>query len=158
FLLCPFLLLAALGVVLWGERRSWAMLAVGGLALGAGTTIKPHGVIFGLALLFLLLLAPEPPRRARWTAAAVLAVSMTVVPFGLTAWLGAIGALAPWRDIVVHYLVPFYSRLGKSASWTVFRWSLWPAIAVVLVLSVGHALAMRRFTFRHTVVLAGVGY
>jgi hypothetical protein len=158
FMLCPFLLLAALGVALWGERRNWAMLVVGGLALGAGTTIKPHVVIFGLVLVLLLLLAPRQSPRARWMAAVILVASMTIVPLGVLAWLGAIGALEPWREIVTHYLVPFYSRLGRSAAWTVYRWLLWPVVAVVLALSIGHALARRRLSFRHAVVLAGLGY
>ena len=41
FLLCPFLLLAALGVVRWGERRDWITLVLGGLVLGTGATINP---------------------------------------------------------------------------------------------------------------------
>src|SRR5207247_9151805 len=61
FLLCPFLLLAALGVVRWGECGDWITLALGGVALGAGATIKPHIVIFALLLVLLLLLAPGHP-------------------------------------------------------------------------------------------------
>ncbi len=158
FLLCPFLLAAALGVARWGERRDWATLAVGGVALGAGATIKPHVLIFALALVLLLLLAPGQPRSGRWMAAGVLAAAGAVVPLAVVAWLAWNGALEPWRRIVVEYLIPFYSRLARPAVWTVYRWSLWPAIAGALLLSVGHALAASRFTFRHAVVTAGVGY
>src|SRR5262245_27345618 len=158
FLLCPFLLLAALGVALWGERRTWSMLVIGGLGLGAAATIKPHVVIFGLALVVLLLVAPGQPRGARFTAAAIFVVSMAVAPLAMVGWLASLGALEPWRDIVLHYLLPFYARLGRPAACTIYRWSLCPTIAVVVALSLAHAAFPRRVTFRHAVVLAGIGY
>src|SRR5207249_6822368 len=46
FLLCPFLLAGALGVARWLERRRIVDLAWGGLALGAGVTVKPHALVF----------------------------------------------------------------------------------------------------------------
>ena len=158
YLLCVFLLAAALGVARWGERRDVAALLVGGLALGAGITIKPHVVLFALALVPLVLLVSRRPARARWMAAAAFAVSVIVIPLVVVVWLAALGALGPWREIVFGYLLPFYSRLGRPAAWTVYRSVLWPVIAAGLVLSLGHALAARRFTFRHAVATAGVGY
>jgi len=158
FLLCPFLLLAALGVVRWGERRDWITLVLGGLALGAGATIKPHVVLFALGLVLFLLLAPGHRSRARWMAALVLAATVTVVPLAVVTWLAESGGLEPWRRIVVDYLIPFYARLGRPAVWSVYRWPLWPPIAAVLVLSLGHVLVTSRFTFRHAVVTAGLGY
>jgi hypothetical protein len=158
FLLCPFLLAAALGVVRWGERRDWIALALGGLALGAGATIKPHVLLFALALVVLLLLAPGRPRRARWIAAAVFVATVTLAPLAAVAWLASAGALEPWRRIVVDYLIPFYARLGRPSTWTIYRWSLWPPLAVALALSLGRALAASRFTFRHAVAAAGLGY
>ena len=158
FLLCVFLLGAALSVARWGERRDVATLLVGGLALGAGITVKPHVVLFALALVPLVLLVPRRSARARGMAAAAFAVSTTVVPLVVVLWLAALGALGPWREIVLGYLLPLYSRLGRQAAWTVYRWTLWPAIAAGLVLSLGHALATRRFTFRHAVATVGVGY
>jgi dolichyl-phosphate-mannose-protein mannosyltransferase len=156
FLLCPFLLTGALDVVLWRERgRGW-MLGLAGLAIGAGVTIKPHAMLFGLALIPLVLVAA--PRGRRGLASATLIGGVLVVPFAVVWWLAAIGGLEAWREIVSGYLVPFYSRLGRSASWTVYRWALWPAIAGVFALSIGHALASRRLSFRHAVVLIGLGY
>src|SRR5881628_3180919 len=55
FLLCPFLLLAALGVARWAERPAErTSLAWGGLALGAGITVKPHAGLLAAALLVLV--------------------------------------------------------------------------------------------------------
>lgn len=157
FLLCPFLLAAVLGVVHWGERGSGSALLLAGAALGAGMTIKPHAVLLAMALTGLILVAP-PSRGSRWPSAAIFAGGLAVVPLMMVAWLAVIGALEPWRQIVFGYLVPFYSRLGRSAPWTVYRWTLWPTIAVALTVSIGHALVGRRLTFRHAVILAGVGY
>jgi hypothetical protein len=157
FLLCPLLLLGALGVVRWSERGQGSALVLAGLAVGAGVMIKPHAVLLALALSVLVLLAP-PSGGSRWGAAALFAGGVAVVPAAVLSWLAVIGALEPWREIVFGYLLPLYSRLGRSASWTVYRWALWPAIALALAVSVGHALGSGRATFRHRVVLTGLGY
>jgi Dolichyl-phosphate-mannose-protein mannosyltransferase len=157
FLLCPFLLAGALGVTRWHEREENRALLLGGLALGAGVTVKPHATVFALALMALVL-ATRQAGRSRWTALAMLAGGLLVVPLAVLSWLASIGGLEAWREIVFHYLLPLYSRLGRAASWTVYRWSLWPAIAVTLAISLGHAVASRRLTFRHAVVLTGLGY
>ena len=50
FLLCPFLLLGALGVARWAERPPGrSSLAWAGLALGAGITVKPHAGLLAAA-------------------------------------------------------------------------------------------------------------
>src|SRR5438309_3790659 len=47
FFLCPLLLLAALGVSRWAERpHDRSSLVWGGLAVGAGMTVKPHAGLF----------------------------------------------------------------------------------------------------------------
>ena len=157
FMLCAFLLAAALGVVRWGERGQRSALLLAAMALGAGVMVKPHAMVLAMALTALVLVAPRS-RGARWRSAAIFVGGLAVVPAAIVAWLAMIGALEPWREIVFGYLMPLYSRLGRSASWRVYRWALWPAIAVALTVSVGHALASRRLTVRHAVVLTGVGY
>ena len=76
----------------------------------------------------------------------------------VVAWLAAVGALPAWYDIVVHYLVPLYSRLGRPDRWTFYRWHVWLPIAAGVALSLGSALAGRRFSTRHAVVTVGLGY
>src|SRR5215207_7013337 len=44
FLLCPCLLAGALGVARWAEGGGLRQVLGGGVALGAGLTIKPHAV------------------------------------------------------------------------------------------------------------------
>jgi hypothetical protein len=129
FLLCPFLLLAALGVARWAEHpASRASLAWGGLALGAGITVKPHAGLFAAALLVLVAAvahrsgrasdggAGASRRPAAGTSAAsvaIFAVAILVPLLAVGAWLGVVGAWPAWYEIVTGYLAPLYSRLGR---------------------------------------------
>jgi len=176
FLLCPFLLLAALGVARWAERPGeWLSLAWGGLALGAGLTVKPHAGLLAAALLVLVAVVARrdaSPRgvvpdaaasraagaRSAVAAVAIFAVALAVPSLVVVAWLGAAGALPAWYEIVVGYLVPLYSRLGRPERWTFHRWHVWIPIAAGAVLSIGSAVASRRFAVRHAVVAVGLGY
>ena len=154
FLLCPFLLLAALGVARWAEHpQKPVSLAWGGLALGAGITIKPHAGLFAAALLVLVAVVA----RGAAQPVATFAAALVVPAIGVLAWLAAAGGLAAWYEIVVRYLVPLYSRL-RPARWTLDRWHVWIPIAAGVALSLGSALASRRFGARHAVVTLGLGY
>src|SRR5439155_900001 len=58
FLMCVFLVVGALGVVRWLERRGGAWsLAGAGLALGAAVGLKPYAVLFAGALGLVVLVA-----------------------------------------------------------------------------------------------------
>src|SRR5207244_2526465 len=50
FLLCLFLIVGALGVVRWLERRRLVSLVWSGAVLGAGISVKPHAALFAGAL------------------------------------------------------------------------------------------------------------
>src|SRR5207244_9585264 len=54
--------------------------------------------------------------------------------------------------------LPLYSRLGQPDHWAFHRWQVWIPIAAGVALSVGSALASRRFSVRHVVVALGLGY
>ena len=155
FLLCPFLLLGALGVARWAERPTKpASLAWGGLALGAGITVKPHAGLFAAALFVLVAVVARGATRP----VATFAVALAGPVLAVVAWLAAAGALDAWYEIVVGYLVPLYSRLGRPAHWTFYRWHVWIPIAAGVALSLGSALASRCFGVRHAVVTLGLGY
>jgi hypothetical protein len=159
FLLCPFLLLAALGVARWAERPGQrASLAWGGLALGAGITVKPHAGLLAAALLALVAVVARGAERPLTAPVAVFAAAILVPPLAVVAWLAAAGALPAWYEIVVGYLVPLYSRLGRPERWTFYRWHVWIPIAAGVALALGSAVARRRFAARHAVVAVGVGY
>jgi hypothetical protein len=159
FLLCPFLLLAAVGVARWAERRgARTSLAWGGLALGAGITVKPHAGLFAAALLALVAVVARGAGRPLAAPVAVFATAVAVPPLAVVAWLAAAGALPAWYEIVVGYLVPLYSRLGRPERWTFYRWQVWIPIAAGAVLALGVAVAGRRFGARHAAVAVGLGY
>ena len=159
FLLCPFLLLAALGVARWAERPGARLsLAWGGLALGAGITLKPHAGLFAAALLALVAVIAREPGRSLTPSVAIFATAVAAPPLAVVAWLGAMGALQAWYQIVVDYLVPLYSRLGRPDRWAFYRWQMWIPIGAGVALSIGSALVSRRFGARHAVVTLGVGY
>jgi hypothetical protein len=159
FLLCPFVLLGALGVARWAERlRERSSLAWGGLALGAGITVKPHAGLFAAALIVLVAVVARRDDRSPAVPLGIFAAAIAVAPLAAAAWLAAKGAFAGWREIVFDYLLPLYSRLGRPDRWTVHWWPLWIPIAAGVALSVGSALARHRFTARHAVVTLGLGY
>ena len=158
FLLCPFLLAGALGVARWHERGETRALWLAGLALGAAVMVKPHAVLFVAAMLALMVAAARGD--ARWRSAVVFGAGLVIVPGAIVGWMAAVGGLRPWWDIVFGYLVPLYSKLGRSAAaWgAVYQRPLWPMIALGLALTLGHACLARRLTFRHLVVLTGLAY
>jgi hypothetical protein len=175
FLLCPFLLAGALGVARWleqsasagaasdGARRPGAPppvtgLGLAGLALGAGLTIKPHaiGLLVGLAVLVGL----AARRRERSVAAAVgaLLAGASIPPAAIVAWLLSVGALGAWVAIVVEYLVPLYSRVGRPAAWGFHRWAVWLPLAGAVALSLVSVAGRGRFGPRHLVATLGLAY
>jgi hypothetical protein len=154
FLLCPFLLAGALGVVRWAELGGLPALFGGGLALGAGMTIKPHTVVLVAALgAFIILRA-----RRLSLPVAVFVAGVVVAPLAAVAWLAALGALGAWRDIVFGYLVPLYSRVSRPTDWLYFRWHVWVAILATLAVSLASVAWRGAITARHAVAMLGLAY
>jgi hypothetical protein len=160
FVLCVFLLLGALGVVRWLERRRLASLAWSGAALGAGITLKPHAALFAgaLALVVAVAAARAGGTAAAASAAAVFVVAVAAAPVGVLAWLSAAGGLAAWRDIVTGYLLPLYSRLGRSAAWSVYRWHAWIPLGLGALASLAVAGLRGGGGPRHLVAGLGLAY
>ncbi len=158
FLLCPLLVAGALGVVRWIESRRRGALAWGGLALGASITIKPHAMVLAAALGALIALTAWRAGQGVVGPLGLFAAGAVAAPLAVVGWLAMAGALPAWRAIVFDYLVPLYSRLGRTASWNVYRPHVWIPIAAGLVLSVASALTAGRFGARHVVAALGVLY
>jgi hypothetical protein len=162
FLLCPFLLLGALGVVRWLETKTApsyrlpAGLVWGGLALGAGATIKPHALLFAAALGTIVAVAGW--RAGVVAPAAVFAVAVALPVAAAVGWITVLGALPAWRTIVADYLVPLYSRLGRPAHWGFHRWHVWIPIVAAVAGSLASALAHRRLGARHAIAALGLAY
>ena len=157
FLLCPLLLLGTLAVARWLERLGGAgTLTLGGLALGAGITVKPHALLLAAALGAVVLIGTW--RTGVWTPAVAYLVGVAVPPLVVVLWVAALGAGPAWRSTVFDYLIPLYSRVGRPERWGFYRGSAWLPIAAAVVLSLGSALAHRRFSARHALVGLGLGY
>jgi hypothetical protein len=158
FLLAPFLLLAALGVARWMEGRGGAAaLAGGGLALGAGATLKPHAAALGVALGLLILAAARRQRRPGLAALASFGAGAVAVPAAVAAWVVARGGGPAWREIVLEYLLPLYARLGPDG-WGFHRGTVWLPIGIAVALSLGLAAAGRGLTARRGVAAVGLAY
>lgn len=161
FVLCPFLLVGALGVVRWAEAgcpREARSLAWGGLALGAGITMKPHALALAAGLALVVVVAARRAAVSAWVPGATFGLSVVLPSLAAAAWLSVVGALAAWREIVFDYLIPFYARLGRGGGWMVHRGYVWLAIGAAVLISLGHALWRKGFTVRHVVAALGVLY
>ena len=120
FLLCFFLAAGACGIArAWDRGGSRVLLLWGGAALGAGLTVKPYAAgIFWLGSAAAGAVAARRAGRAGLPGAvAVLGAGLAApaLVFGWIAWRGGLGA---FRDTLVGYVIPFYSRLGQEPLWT----------------------------------------
>lgn len=158
FLLCPLLLAGALGVARWIESRARTALLWGGLALGASVTIKPHAMALVAALGVVVALAARRARGSVLGGLALYTSAVALVPLAIVGWVGAAGGLPAWRAIVLDYVLPLYSRLGRGAPWNVHRPEVFVPIGVGMLLTAAAALAGRRFGARHVVAVLGVLY
>jgi hypothetical protein len=160
FLLCVFLLVGALGVARWLEQGRLAGLVISGAALGAGITVKPHALLFAGALAALVAVAAARACGAAAAAGttAIFLAATAVAPLAVLGWLAAAGGLGAWRDILTGYLVPLYSRLGRTSSWSVYRWHAWIPLALAVALSLVEAARQRRAGARHLVAALGLAY
>jgi hypothetical protein len=157
FLLCPFLLLGTLAVVRWQEhRRGLTTLAWGGLALGAGVTIKPHTTLLAVALASVLVVGAW--RVAGWRPVVAFTIGVALPPLAVVLWVTALGAGPAWRTLVLDYLLPVYSHLGPPGWGAFYGSQAWFPVAVALGLTLVSALIHRRFTTRHRLVALGLAY
>jgi hypothetical protein len=158
FFLVIFLVLGALGVVRWASETRRANLAWSGLLLGAGLTIKPHAALFAGALVAVILVVSVRRGSAVAAPLATFLGAMLVMPAAVAGWIAAAGGAPAWRDVVLHYLIPYYVRLGRPTSWAFHRWHVWIPIAAAVALALAHAVRARRFTVRHAIVVLGIAY
>jgi hypothetical protein len=159
FLLCAFLLAAAAAAGAWlddDRAAAWTPLGAG-LALGAGMTLKPHAIAFALALGVVLAVAAWR-RAALGRTLGAYAGGLAVVPVAVAAWLFASGGFGAWRDIVVDYLIPLYSRLTRREDWHFWRIEVWYALGAVVVLSLVTAIRAGRCGRRHAIAALGLAY
>jgi hypothetical protein len=123
FLLCLFLLAGAYGVARGLEQPAGRLaLLAGGLALGAGTAVKPHAGLFWLAC---AAAAGWLARRAggpAWRPAVLVLGGGLVAPALVFGWLAARGGLVPFLDVLTGYVLPLYSQVGRVSVLGATRW------------------------------------
>ncbi len=158
YFLVVFLVVGALGVARWTAEGGIAPLAWGGLALGAGIAIKPHAALLAASLTVVVLVMGRRSGSATMVPLVIFGISAALVPVAVVTWIAASGGLPAWRDLVVHYLVPYYARLGREQSWFFYRWQGWIPLAASVILALGHAVVARRYSVRHAIATLGIAY
>ena len=116
FLLCLFLLAGAYGVARGLEQQDGRLaLLAGGVALGAGMTVKPHAGLFWLACAAAAgWLGHRGGGSALLPAALVLGGGL-LVPALVFGWLAARGGFGPFVTVLTGYVLPLYSRAGRTS-------------------------------------------
>ena len=160
FFVCVVLVLGALGVARWLEDGRLVTLVWSGAALGAGLTVKPHVALFvgALGAVVAVAAARACGVATAASATAVFVASAAAAPLAVLLWLAATGGLGAWYEIVTGYLIPLYSRLGRTSPWSVYRWHAWIPIGVGVSVSLVAVLLRRRAAARHLVAALGVAY
>jgi len=126
FLLCLFLLAGAYGVARGLEQAGDRLtLFAGGLALGAGTMVKPHAGLYWLLCAAVTAVALRRAGRSAWSGVAVVLAGGLVVPALVLVWLSGRGGLAPFLAILTGYLLPLYSQVGRVSVIGATRWHAW---------------------------------
>ena len=162
FLLCPLLLTGGLGVALWteaagGARRIWP-LVVAGAAVGAAITIKPHTLLFALAMGTFVVLRARNLGERPWMPASVYLAALAAPCIGAMAWLASTGGMGAWWWIMREYVVPLYSRVGRAQSWPLLHSPLWASIGGTIAVSLILIVSDRRLTARRGIAVAGLVY
>ncbi|HEY7434604.1 MAG TPA: glycosyltransferase family 39 protein, partial [Methylomirabilota bacterium] len=138
FLLCLFLLAGAYGVARGLEQPDGRLaLLAGGLALGAGMTVKPHAGLFWLLCAAVAAAATWRAGRSAWLPATLVLGGGLVVPALVFGWLAGRGGLAPFLAILTGYVLPLYSQVGRVSVIGAMRWHAWGRATFGLLAALG---------------------
>lgn len=152
-LLITTLVLIALALAAYADKRRTLRLFLFGLCIGLGATVKPTAVI-ALPLLWLL---PdvEAPRRS-WCNAGVVLGGFLVAPLAALLWLWRMHVVAAfWRTLAVY--IPFHAHMGHLGFWPLLTHCITASHGTLLVLALGLALSDRGRELRRLRVLLGAG-
>jgi hypothetical protein len=114
-LLCALLAWSAAGAIAWTEASSGArprLLGGTAVALGIAVWVKPHAALLVPLLAWWVWSRCQGPMRSR--ALVTVGAGLALPGVGFLTWLGWAGGLAAFMDITLGYLIPLYSRLGRS--------------------------------------------
>jgi hypothetical protein len=88
-------------------RLRW--IGVAALAMGGALWVKPHAALLAPALAWW---AWRGPDRRRAVVSVVVGLALPAI--AILGWVGWTGGLGAFADITFGYLIPLYSRLGRS--------------------------------------------
>jgi hypothetical protein len=163
FLLCGFLLAGAYGVARSRERGGDpAPLLWGGLALGAGMTVKPHAGLFWVACAAAAALGNRRAGRSPLGGAAIVLAAGLVVPALVFGWLAWRGGWHPFVSIFTSYVLPLYGQVGRdligsALGWHRYGWQLWMLLGLLALLGLA-ARVPGPHGMRRGLALLGVAY
>jgi hypothetical protein len=158
FLLCLFLLAGAYGVARGLEQPDGRLaLLTGGLALGAGMTVKPHAGLFWLLCAAVAIAGARATGSPAWRAGALVLGGGLVMPALVFGWLAGRGGLAPFAAVLTGYVLPLYSQVGRTSVLAATRWHTWGRASFGLLAALG-LLGLRASTaWSPRLVLAALG-
>jgi len=138
FLLCLFLLAGAYGVARGLEQPDGRLaLLTGGLALGAGMTVKPHAGLFWLLCAAVAIAGARATGSPAWRAGALVLGGGLVMPALVFGWLAGRGGLAPFAAVLTGYVLPLYSQAGRVSVLAATRWHAWGRATFGLLAALG---------------------
>jgi len=159
FLLCLFLLAGAYGVARGLEQPDGRLaLLAGGLALGAGMSVKPHAGLFWLLCAAAAAAGAWRAGHPAWRAGALVLGGGLVVPALVFGWLAERGGLAPFVAVLTGYVLPLYSQVGRVSVLGATRWHAWGRASFGLLGGLGLlGLAVAARPWPPRLVLAALG-
>jgi hypothetical protein len=161
FLLCLLLLAGAYGVARGLERPTGRLaLLAGGLALGAGMTVKPHAGLFWLLCAGTAAVAAGRAGRRAWPVAGLVLAGGLLVPVLVLGWLAWRGGLGPFLAVLAGYVLPLYSQVGRVSVIGATRWHAWGRSLLALLAGLGllGLLAARPWSPRLVLTALGALY
>src|SRR5215813_7805630 len=107
------------------------LTAWGALAAGASVMVKPQAVLFWIGCAVVIALGAWRARAVR--ALVVWCVAGLAVPVLVLGWLAWRGGAGPFAAILVGYVLPLYSRVGRVGMWEglhwhVLGWQIWSCL------------------------------
>ena len=138
FLLCLFLLAGAYSVARALEQPGGRLaLLAGGLALGAGMTVKPHAGLFWLLCAAAAAVGARRAGRSAWHAGALVLGGGLVVPALIFGWLAGRGGLAAFATVLTGYALPLYGQVGRVSVLEAVRGHAWGRASFGLLAGLG---------------------
>lgn len=150
FLLSPFLIwgLHFTANAVENSRTRFSAVASGILFAGA-FWIKPYALLLFGALVVFSWWETKRLREPLWMLFGWSACSLLLV-----AWLAIAGALVPFWELITHFLIPIYRRLGEQSDVP----SQWMNVLNTLIIFLPFLLLPVRFTSRYSVLVIAVIY